>query len=288
MINNKYTIFYKTESQLVKQFCEEFEYELYSKPTLSQNWGFGKDIVYPDIYFHSGIVKESDIQLLIKSKIIIVNSNTIKHDIVEKSNGSITNDKIHVIYPTHNIDKFKKKEYKKAFFNRYHVDKKTKLVYFTGKNYEKTGLVQFLKFIKELTAANFKAVISGTPEQLKIVVPLLKELELSDKVILAQGDIFRAADIFVLPTSNKLFASNILKAMASKSVVFAPSSNHAFEIMDNFSIMDSFDDMTTVHKINMLLENTEELKKIQKENCKKVKEYTQSKQFKKLKLALDI
>ncbi|MBT4029926.1 MAG: hypothetical protein HOF16_00240, partial [Campylobacteraceae bacterium] len=59
MINNKYTIFYKTESQLVKQFCEEFEYELYSKPTLSQNWGFGKDIVYPDIYFHSGIVKES-------------------------------------------------------------------------------------------------------------------------------------------------------------------------------------------------------------------------------------
>jgi glycosyltransferase involved in cell wall biosynthesis len=200
----------------------------------------------------------------------------------------ITNDKIHVILPGHNVDKFKKKIFKKAFTDRYNIDKKTKLIYFTAKNYEKTGVVQFFKFLQELTAANFKGVVSGTPEQLKALVPILKDMNLSDKVILAQGDIFRAADIFVLPTTNKLFASSVLRAMACKCVVFAPSTNHAFEIMDNFSIMSNANDSSTVHKIDMLLGNTQELKKIQKENYQKAKEYTLKKQYNRLKLALGI
>jgi glycosyltransferase involved in cell wall biosynthesis len=287
MQQNSYTIFYKSLTPLVKLFCQEFQYEKYQPPTLSQKWGFGKEIKNPDIYFHNGIVKQSEIELMKISSLIIVNSNTIKHNIVEKSNSLIKNDKIYVISPGHDINRFKKKEFKKVFINRHNLDKNIKLIYFTAQNYEKSGLMIFLSFITKLESTNFKALISGTSEQLKPLVPLLKELEIFDYVILVKANMFRVADIFVLPTQNKVFSLNVLKAMASKCAVFVPQSNHIFEILDNFSIMNRFDDITTIHKIDMLLENTQELKNIQKQNYKKSKEYMINKQYTKLKLALN-
>jgi glycosyltransferase involved in cell wall biosynthesis len=281
-------IHYKTKTPLIEKFCEEFEHTLYAPPTLTQKWGFGKSVQNPDIFFHTGVLLSSDLELMLKSSKIIVQSHIIKHDIVERSNGDIKNDQIEVIYPPHNIEKFKKKEFRKAFKDRYNLDKKTKLIYFTGKNYEKTGLILFLAFIKDIESTNFKAIISGTPEQLKAIVPLLQEMDIQDRVILAQGDIFRAADIFVLPTSNKTFASNVLKAMACKCVVFAPSSNHAFELLDNFSIMNGPDDISTIHKLDMLLQNPKEIKINQKLNHTKSKEYSFENQYSKLKLALKL
>jgi len=287
-MENIYTVYYKNETGLVNRFCEEFEYSLYEEPGFGQKWGFGDDIQNPDIYFHSGTVKSSDLELMMKSKKIIVNSNTIKSQIVAKSNSMITNDQIDVIYPTTKVLKFKKKTFKEAFKNIHNIDKKTKLIYFTAKNFEKTGVIQFLKILQNLTATNFKGVISATPEQLKALVPILKDMNLSNKVVLAQGDIFRASDIFVLPTSNKLFASNILRAMSCKCVVFVPQTNHSFEIVDNFSIMNSVDDPSIIHKIDMLLQNPDEIKAIQKQNFKKAKEFTINEQYNKLKLALKI
>jgi glycosyltransferase involved in cell wall biosynthesis len=281
-------IHYKTKTPLIEKFCEEFEHTLYTPPTLTQKWGFGKGIQNPDIFFHTGVLLSSDLELMLKSSKIIVQSHTIKHDIVERSNGDIKNDQIEVIYPPHNIEKFKKKEFRKAFKDRYNLDKKTKLIYFTGKNYEKTGLIHFLNFVSQIGVENFKAIISGTPEQLKAIVPLLSEMNIQDRVILSQDDLFRAADIFVLPTSNKTFASNVLKAMACKCVVFAPSSNHAFELLDNFAIMNSVDDPATVFKIEMLLNNPKEIKVNQKLNYKKAKLLSFENQYNKLKLALNL
>ncbi len=280
-------VYFKSKTPLIEKFLEDFDHELYEEPSFGQKWGFGSDIKTPDIYFHSGVLKQSDIELMLKSSKVIVSSNTIKANIVDKTNGSITNDMIEVIYPPQDVDKFKKKKFKEGFCDIYDVSKKTKLIYFTGKNYDKTGVITFLKFLRELSSTNFKGVISGSPEQLKSVVPVLKEMDLSDKVILAQGDIFRAADIFLLPTSNKLFASSILRAMACKCVVFTPSTNHIFELLDNFSIMSSPTDVSTVHKIDMLLENSDEIKNIQKQNYQKAKDFTFKKQYKKLKLALN-
>lgn len=277
-------LYYKNETDLTKNFREEFECSIYEEPSFAQKWGFGKDIQNPDIYFHSGNLKSSDLELMMKSKKIIVNSNTIKSQIVDRSNSTITNDRIVVIYPYTSVLKFKKKKFKKVFKDIHNIDKKTKLIYFTAKNFEKTGVIQFLKILQNLESTNFKGVISATPEQLKALVPVLKEMNLSDKVVLAQGDIFRASDIFVLPTSNKLFASNVLRAMACKCVVFVTDTNHSFEIIDNFSIMNSPDDPSIIHKIDMLLQNPDEIKKIQKQNFIKAKEFTLEEQYKSLKL----
>ena len=84
-MENKYTIFYKNETDLIDKFCQEFNCELYANPTFGQKWGLGKDLKSPDIYFHTGVVKNSDIQLMSKSSKIIVNSKTIKKTIIEKT-----------------------------------------------------------------------------------------------------------------------------------------------------------------------------------------------------------
>jgi hypothetical protein len=281
-------IYYKRKTKLVEKFCEDFETTLYTKPTFIKKLSFKKNIQKPQIYFHSGLLTNANLELMAQSLYIVVSSNTIKQEIVKKSNDTINNSKIYVAYPGHTITKFKKKEFNKAFIDKYSLDKKTKLIYFTANNYEKNGLVQFLQFIKQLNFTNYKAVISGTPEQLKSVVPILKEIDIKDKVILEQGDIFRSADIFVLPTQNKAFASNILKAMACKCVVFTPASNHAFELLDNFAIMNNFDDTSTIHKLDMLLSNPKEIKIIQKQNQLKASEYSLDKEYEKLKLALKL
>jgi glycosyltransferase involved in cell wall biosynthesis len=281
-------IYYKRKTKLVEKFCEDFETILYTKPTFIKKLSFKKNIQKPQIYFHSGLLTNANLELMAQSLYIVVSSNTIKQEIVEKSNDTINNSKIYVAYHGHTISKFKKKEFKKAFKDKYSLDKKTKLIYFTANNYEKNGLVQFLQFIKQLNFTNYKAVISGTPEQLKSVVPILKEIDIQDKVILEQGDIFRSADIFVLPTQNKSFASNILKAMACQCVVFTPASNHAFELLDNFAIMNNFDDTSTIHKLDMLLSNPKEIKIIQKQNQLKASEYSLDKEYEKLKLALKL
>lgn len=286
MESKTYTVYYKSETPLVNYFLENFENKPYEEPSFTQKFGFGK-VDNPDLFFHSGTIRHDDLKLMNVSEKIIVNSNSIKDEIVKRSEGSIKPEQVLVIFPGHDIEKFKKKDYKKAFWNRYSLEEGTGIVYYTGKNYEKTGLVNFLEFVGNLSSQNFKAAISGTPEQLKVVVELLNELNLNDKVIVAQEDLFRVADIFILPTSNKLFASNVLKAMACKNVVFTPVSNHAFELLDNFSIMASPDEAATVHKVNMLLENQEEMKKIQKKNYKQAKKYSNEKQFEKLKLALE-
>jgi glycosyltransferase involved in cell wall biosynthesis len=282
-----YTVYYKATSPLVEYFVENFEHKLYEDPGFFQKMGFGSND-NPDIFFHSGTVRNADLKLMEKSKIIIVNSNSIREEILNRSKGSIKQDQVLVIFPGHDIEKFKKKVYKQAFWDRYKLDEGTSVIYYTGKNLEKTGFIQFLEFVGNLYAENFITAITASPDQVETIKELLQELNMQDKVIVAQEDLFRVADVFILPTTNKTFSNNVLKAMACKNVVFLPKLNHAFELLDNFSIMATPDEAATVHKVNMLIQNKEEMKKIQKQNYKLAKQYTIEQQCEKLKLALDM
>ena len=82
-----------------------------------------------------------------------------------------------------------------------------------------------------------------------------------------------ASGIFLLPTKLKLFSLNTLRAMFYKTAVFVIKRNSSSEILDIYSIIQSEEDRATPFKIDALLQNTKELKKIQKENYQISLEY---------------
>jgi hypothetical protein len=189
---------------------------------------------------------------------------------------------IFVIYPSVDIPKIDKKQ-KNLFLKSRNLPKNTTILYFTANNFKQTGVEMFCKIVKNITASNFTAVISGDVTQLKPLVQLLNETGQSKKILLTKESMFGISDIFILPTTNKLFAFNCLVAMAHQNTVFAPQTNSICELLDSFSIMDSSSDETISYRINMLIENTDELKMYQKINRKLAKKLTIKKQFKQLK-----
>lgn len=87
-------------------------------------------------------------------------------------------------------------------------------------------------------------------------------------------ELFLASDIFILPSYNQSFATNVLKAMFCKNAVFVSSINHANELVDVFSTMDEPDDRSMSFKVDALLSNLDDLKQIKKENRKKALQYS--------------
>ena len=79
-------------------------------------------------------------------------------------------------------------------------------------------------------------------------------------------DLFLASDIFILPTYNKSFSTNIIKAMYCENVVFLSLENDAKEIVDVFASMDSPTDPSTAFKIDAILSNENDLEMIKKQN----------------------
>ncbi len=273
-------IYYKKYTNLVKYIENMKEIIVFKKPGLLEKLGL-KKIKYPDIYFHTGTVNNFSNILIKNSKITIVNSTILKNKLVDKLN--IQEDKIKVIYPAIESDKFKKKDRKKSFYVKYNINDDDKIIYFTGKNLEKSGIENFCKIINNLEMDNFKAIISTSDEkESRYAKEQLKFYKLEDSILLIKEEIFDITDIFVLPTKFNNFAINILKAMVNKSVAFVPETNYSVEIVDIFSIMSTPDDSNTSYKIDMLLRVNSELKKIQKENYKIAKKLTLDYQCNKL------
>jgi glycosyltransferase involved in cell wall biosynthesis len=279
-------IYYKKYTNLVKYIENIKETIVFKKPGLLEKLGL-KKIKYPDIYFHTGTVNNFSNILIKNSKITIVNSTILKNKLVDKLN--IQEDKIKVIYPAIESDKFKKKDRKKSFYAKYNINDDDKIIYFTGKNLEKSGIENFCKIINNLEMDNFKAIISTSDEkESKYAKEQLKFYKLEDSILLIKEEIFDITDIFVLPTKFNNFAINILKAMVNKSVAFVPETNYSVEIVDIFSIMSTPDDSNTSYKIDMLLRVNSELKKIQKENYKIAKKLTLDYQCNKLDKIINI
>ena len=69
----------------------------------------------------------------------------------------------------------------------------------------------------------------------------------------------KTCDILLLPTTNKKFNQNILKAMQFKCIVFVPNTNEASRIVDIFATMQGANDQNTVNKIDALLNNLDNI-----------------------------
>ena len=273
-------IYYKKETHLTKYIESSCETSFFKEPGFFEKLGF-KTTIYPDIYFHTGALNAHSKTMIENSKITIVNSGILKDVLVDKL--TVDSKKIKVIYPAVESCKFKKKDAKVEFYEKHNIKKDIKIIYFTAKNFKKAGFLSFCDILTKIECTNFKAVVSTKDEKEKdFALDVLKHMNLEIEVLIVEEEIFKIADIFLLPTSFVNFSVNIVKAMASKCIAFVPETNYAVELVDVFSIMKDPNDSNTAYKIDMVLRINDELKKIQKENYSVGKKLTYEYQEKKL------
>lgn len=264
----KTKISYKTITPLIEELLKRENIEKIKEKSKISKIFFSKK-EYPDIYFHQGQLDEEAIDIINNSKKTITNSYSSKMEIIKAC--SVDNSQIEVIYPTITSSYLKPKESKEILSKELGFDKKKKIILFNAKNLAKNGVMEFLQIIISLTNDNFIAIIAGDEKQIYTLKFKFTKLNLDDKVILLEDYanidlLYSASDIYILPTYIKGFNSNVLKAMFFKSAVFVSANSDSKEVIDTFSTMDSPTDRSMQFKVDALLNNKEELKKIKKEN----------------------
>ena len=264
----KTTISYKTSNILIRKLETQENIETLKKSNFLFSLFTKKK--YADIYFHTGNLDEESIDNIINSKFTVANCFSSMNQIIAKT--KISHEKIKVIYPSIDIKNLDIKSLKTKFFEDNNINSLSKIIFFTAKNFKTSGIKEFLEICSSLSSPNYKILISGSKAQitnLKFSLPKYEKLE--DKIILLEDyknsdELFFIADIFLLPTYNKTFSTNILKAMFCECAVFLSLDNDAKEIVDVFSSMDSPNDPSTAFKIDAILLDDEELNKIKSQN----------------------
>lgn len=284
-MNKPLSILYRKTNPLIEELLKEDNIEVMQKQSLLSKLSF-KSKVYPDIYFHSGTLDEEAIDIINNSKKTVANSYTMKQDMIKVCD--ITNDKIDVIYPTITSSYLKPKESKEKLCEEFNFSKKDKIILFHATNLQKNGVIEFLNIIAALNFQNFKAIIAGDSKQIYTLKFKFTKYNLDDKVLLLEEYpnidlLYSAADIYILPTYIKAFNSNVVKAMFFKTAVFVSANSASKEVIDIFSTMDSPNDRSMQFKVEALLSNKDELKKIKKENKETSEEFLFDIQFKRLK-----
>ncbi|RBQ29859.1 glycosyltransferase [Aliarcobacter vitoriensis] len=271
---SKKTVYFKSTNLLIEEIKKQNNIEILKEPNSLIK--LFKKQTFPDIYFHSGILDEKAMKYIKNSKITISNSFSVKNLIIQKS--KLSSEKIEVIYPSINIDYKNIDELKEKYIEKFDFFPTTKLIFFTAKNFKTSGIKEFLEICSSITYPDFRVIIAGSKQQIaNLNFSLTKYSKLKDKLILLEDyknidELFLISDIFILPTQNKTFATNILKAMFCECVVFLPINNDAKEIIDVYASMERVNDPSTAFKIDAVLYDDRELNKIKIENKEKAME----------------
>lgn len=278
------TINYKTKSKLIEELLKNEEIKEFEKASVFSKLSFKKK-QFADIYFHTGSLDKEAIENIKEAKKVIVNSITSKEQLLKETD--ITNEKIEVIYPAVDVNYRKPKEMKKELCEELEIDLKKKIVFFTAQNIKANGVVEFINIVMQLNFRNMIAVIAADKKQIYNLKFQLSKFNIDDKLILLEDyedidKLFLASDVFLLPTHNRNFASNILRAMYCKCAVFTTVYNSSKELIDVFSTMETSQDRSIVFKIDALLQNKADMKLIKNQNRKIAKEYTLDKQLSKV------
>lgn len=273
---HKTTISYKSKNILIEKLEKQLNIEVIKAKSFFSKLFSKKQ--YADIYFHTGSLNEESIDTIKNSKITIVNSFSAKNEIIEST--KIEDEKIEVIYPSINVDFKEPNEVKVKICEELKIDLETKLIFFTAKNIKSSGVKEFLDICASLNYEDFKIIISASQKQINNLQFQLPKYEgLKDKLIILEDyknidDLFLASDIFILPTHNKSFSSNILKAMFCKCVVFVTIQNEVKEVVDVFASMDNPSDSSISFKLDAILSAENDLKEIKEQNRKLALEFT--------------
>ena len=266
-----------TRTKVTQMLQEKFEVTYHQEQTFWEKILL-KEKKTPDLYFHQGSINTKALDMIENSRLTIVNSNAIKELILEKRNYFDKN-KIIVLYPYLVTDLVYDKNIKKQFRLNHGIEKGERIIYFSSKDLIQGGVDKFLEIVSKLERPNWKILIDTENTSRSIVQEKLDKYQLSSKAIVLENhenkdELFIASDIFILPTKQKLFAPSVLKAMYFKNAVFVNRENAASEIIDSFSLILGTNDQSVPFKVDALLGNKEELKKIQKENHLVVKNIT--------------
>jgi len=283
-MDKELSIYFKSRNILIDELLKKENINLYKKQSVFEKMIF-KAKTYPEIYFHSGAIDDEAIEMIENSKKTVANSYTMKQDIIKACN--ITNDIVEVIYPTITSVYLKPKESKELLCQEFNIDKKDKIILFHSKNLMKNGVIEFLNIIASLHMNNFKAIIAGDSKQIYALKFKLTKFNLDDKIVLLEDYanidlLYSAADIYILPTYIRTFSSNVIKAMFYKTAVFVSANSASKEVIDIFSTMDSPNDRSMQFKVEAILSNKDEMKKIKKENKETANEFIFDIQFKRL------
>ena len=263
------TIYYKISNTLINNLKHRDDIKILKKPSFLTKL-FSKKR-YPDIYFHSGELDENSIEFIKNSKFVVTNSFSNLNLILAKT--KISHEKIKVIYPSVDIKYQKPKELKEKYKDRFSLTENTKIIFFTAKNFKTSGVKEFLQIVSNLSFIDFKVIIAGAKQQLAALeFTLPKYSKLEPKIILLDeskeklDELYLISDVFLLPSYNKNIASSVIKAMFCKCVVFSTMNNDAKEILDVYATMENPNDPSTAFKIDAILFDENELKKIKKQN----------------------
>ena len=263
------TVYYKISNTLINNLKHRDDIKILKKPSFITKL-FSKKR-YPDIYFHSGELDENSIEFIKNSKFVVTNSFSNLNLILAKT--KISHEKIKVIYPSVDIKYQKPKELKEKYKDRFSLTENTKIIFFTAKNFKTSGVKEFLQIVSNLSFIDFKVIIAGAKQQLAALeFTLPKYSKLEPKIILLDeskeklDELYLISDVFLLPSYNKNIASSVIKAMFCKCVVFSTMNNDAKEILDVYATMENPNDPSTAFKIDAILFDENELKKIKKQN----------------------
>lgn len=267
----------KTKTKITKELEKLYNVSYYKEQTFLEKLLF-KEKKYPDIYFHQGVVNNEALDFVENSKATIVNTNYLKEKILEKRTY-LNPSKIDVIYPYVVSSIEYDKKLKKAFKEQYNISKEEGILFFTGTNLLNSGLDKFLQIVSSLENKNYKVLIYTDKIQREKLQQKLQKYKLLEKTIIIDetiniDELFIISDIFILPTKQKLFAPNMLKAMYYKNAVLINRDNSSSELIDSFSLLLGDEDMSATFKVDALLVNKKELKTVQKENYLVVKNLT--------------
>ncbi|UTJ05667.1 glycosyltransferase [Arcobacter roscoffensis] len=273
---NQISISYKTKNNLIEALLKQDNVsEVQNSGILKKLSFFNKE--YSDVYFHSGTLDEKSKDEILHSKKVVVNSKSLKKEII-RSIPDLESSKLECIYPSVDINYEKPKLIKKKVCDTLDIDSKKRIILFTAKNFKNSGVKEFIETLFTLNEQNVLGLIAGDKRQINALKFQISKFNYSSKLLLVEDyenidELFLASDIFFLPTYNNYFASNVLKAMYCKNVVFTTANNHASELIDVFSTMENPNDRSASFKIDAVLMEKEEMKKIKKDNRKLAKKF---------------
>lgn len=280
----KLNIAIKNKTKLTKELEKLYDISYYKELGFFSKL-FQKEIK-PDIYFHQGVLNEYAYKMIEKSDITIVNAKQIKAQIIQKY-PELPLDKVIVLYPYYNATLEYSKEIKREFREHFKLEKDDRVILFQAKNLKKSGIEHFFEILESLRNENFIVLVESTKKEIERLKPKINKKELPFKVVYFEDydkidELYIFADIFILPTELKLFAQSVLKAMYFKNAIFITQSNYSAEFIDTFSRIANSNDRSVPFKVDALLINKDELKKVQKENYQKSLNYSLDSRVKKI------
>jgi len=283
---NNLLIYNKKKSKLLDALNLIYDLEYIKKPSFLSAL-FTKQTQYPDIYFYDSKLDKYNIELLLNSKLIIVNSNAQKQYLVKKLPALDMNN-IKVVYPYIDHDSIYDEYLQENFKKNHNIDLDTKIIFFRANKLSKNGIKTVLSIVSNLNSANFTLLVESSKKEIDSLRVQLQIMKIKFNVILVEdyknkNELFMISDIFLFPSSSRFFNRDILKAGFYKTAIFVSCNNYASEVVDTFATIELDDEHSTIFKIDALLSNSSELEVVKDTNYKQLKKYFFSNSFNSLK-----